>query len=192
MGSGFLNIFFGWSAFLSAAAAIGTAITGVLFFSRGGRFGKINDTVSVVQMLFMLPVTVGVYLLLRPLGAILALLITAAGVLGILAAGILQALLVLDALKFEQVFNAGLKAGIVIGGWLLAVNTVAIIGQVFPMGLTICGMAGGLGYILLGIGFHKGSYQHPLSYIGSSLTILGYLAWAVWLGRLFLAGGFVL
>ena len=46
---------YGWLAYFSAAAAILTFITGILFFTIGKPFGKINDISSVFQMLFMIP-----------------------------------------------------------------------------------------------------------------------------------------
>ena len=51
-----LGLVLGWSALLRAAATIATMVTALLFFAVGERYGKVNDALSVVQMVFMLPV----------------------------------------------------------------------------------------------------------------------------------------
>lgn len=42
--------------------------------------------------------------------------------------------------------------------------------------------------LLSAVGFHRGGQQHPLFYAGGMLVVVGYLIWAVWLGRLLLTG----
>ncbi|MFN2218209.1 MAG: hypothetical protein ACK2UA_06365 [Anaerolineae bacterium] len=53
-----LDLFFGRAALLSAAATLGTFATAILSFAVSPAFGRVNEAVSVVQMLLMLPVTV--------------------------------------------------------------------------------------------------------------------------------------
>ena len=180
-----LNPFFGWAAYLSAAATMATAITGVLFFTQGERFGKINDAASVVQMLFTLPVAVGLYPLIRQDGDGLALLATGIGVSGMLVAAVLQALLVISVVKYEQTVAAVLGAGGAIGAWLVLANVLALAAQTLPGSLAIAGIATGVGYVLLAIGFRIGGQEHPLSYAGALLALVGYSIWSIWLGTLF-------
>ena len=66
---------------MSAVATIVTAITAILFFTLGERFGKLNDAASVLQMLLMVPVSAGLFLLIRHGRTGLALLATAVGVM---------------------------------------------------------------------------------------------------------------
>ena len=186
------NPLFGWAAYLSAVATIATAITGVLFFTRGERFGKLNDGVTVLQMLLMLPVSIGLYLLVRYNRAGLALLATVVGVSGMLVAAVLQALLVLSVVRYEQTVTAVLAAGGAIGLWLVLADVLAFSTQALPGGLAIAGIVGGAGYILLAIGFRIGGQQHPLSYAGALLALVGYLIWSIWLGWLFMSGGLAL
>ena len=178
----------GWAAYLSAAATIGTAITGVLFFVLGERFGRINDIVSVLQMLFMLPVAVGLYLVARQAGPSVALVVSIVGVLGMLVAALLQALLVARVVEYEQTIGAVLAAGGVIGLWLVLVNSQAWGEAILPGGLAICGIAAGVGYGLLAVGFRMGGQEHPLSYAGAGAVLVGYSVWAIWLGYLFASG----
>ena len=178
----------GWAAYLSAAATIGTALTGVLFFAVGERFGRLNDAVSVLQMLFMLPVAGGLYLMTRSSGAGLALAATVLGAVAMLGAGVLQALLVVKVVRYEQTIAAVLAAGVLIGLWLLLENVLALGAAVLPMGLAICGIATGIGYMLLAIGFRLGGQEHALSYAGAGLVLVGYSVWAIWLGWLLTSG----
>lgn len=88
------GLFFGWAALLSAAATVATLVTAILFFTVGERFGKINDAISVGQMLLMLPVAL-TFFLLRPAGTtVLALLAVTIGGIGMVVAAMLQVLLV--------------------------------------------------------------------------------------------------
>jgi hypothetical protein len=183
-----LNPFFGWAAYLSAAATIATAITGVLFFTLGERFGKLNDATTVVQMLFTLPVAVGLYPLIRQDGGGLALLATVIGVSGMLVAAVLQALLVISVVRYEQTVAAVLGAGGAIGAWLVLANVLALLAHALPVGLAIAGIATGVGYVLLAIGFRIGGQEHPLSYAGALLALVGYSIWSIWLGTLFTSG----
>jgi hypothetical protein len=97
-----LDLVFGWVALLSAVATIGTLITGILFFAVNERFGKINDIVSVFQVVLMLPVAVATYLLARPGNGGLALLALAVGSMGMIIVAALQALLVVGRVSFEH------------------------------------------------------------------------------------------
>ena len=178
----------GWAAYLSAAATIGTAITGVLFFVLRGRFGPINDAVSVLQMLVMLPVAAGLYLVIRRSDSGLALIATVPGVLGMLVAALLQALLVVRVVRYEQTIGAVLAAGGGIGLWLVLANILALVGSALPVGLAICGIIAGMGYVLLAVGFRIGGQEHPLSYAGAGAMLVGYTVWAIWLGYLFASG----
>jgi hypothetical protein len=188
MGFAHLDLLFGWTLYLSAVATIATAITAILFFTLGERFGKLNDAVSVLQMLLMLPVSAGLFLLIRHGGAELALLATVVGATGMLVAAVLQALLVINVVRYEQTIAAVLTAGGAIGLWLLLANILALTVAALPSGLAISGIAVGVGYILVALGFRIGGQEHPLSYVGAVLVTVGYSIWSVWLGWLFTSG----
>jgi len=109
-----------------------------------------------------------------------------------LVAAVLQALLVLDVVKYEQTIAAVLTAGGAIGLWLLLANILAFGTGVLPGGLAISGIVVGAGYILVALGFRLGGQEHPLSYAGALLVIVGYSIWSIWLGWLFTSGRLVL
>jgi hypothetical protein len=183
-----LDLLFGWTLYLSAVATIATAITAILFFTLGERFGKLNDAVSVLQMLLTLPVSAGLFLLIRHGGVGLALFTTVVGAIGMLVAAVLQALLVFNIVRYEQTIAAILTAGGGIGLWLLLANVLALNAAALPSSLAISGVAVGVGYILVALGFRIGGQEHPLSYVGAVLVTVGYSIWSVWLGWLFTSG----
>ena len=187
-----LGLLFGWAALLSAVATVATLFTAVLFFTYDGAFGKINDAVSVLQMLLMLPVAIALYLLRPPDATGLALLAVAVGGVGMAITAVLQALLVLGYVEYEQTIKAVLSAGGAIGLWLISTNILALGGEILPAGLVVFGILAGAGYLLAAIGFYRGDQQHPLFYIGGFLIVVGYSVWATWLGRLLQTGSLAL
>ncbi len=74
----------GWSAHLSAAATILTFVTGILFFSGGKSFGKINDLFSVFQVLLMIPLVFFFSQLITPPSFLARFISSAFGLGGIL------------------------------------------------------------------------------------------------------------
>ena len=184
-----LNPIIGWAAIVSAAATLGTLITGILFFAVNEKFGKANDILSVVQVVFMLPVAMAMYRLTRSGSRVLALTALAVGSIGMIIVAVLQILLVLRAVSFKLTIGAVLAAGAVIGIWLILANALALQAGPLPWGLIVFGVAGGVGYLLSAVGFYLGEQQHPLFYSGSALLVVGYVVWATWLGRLLQTSG---
>lgn len=142
---------------------MGTFVTSILFFAVNPAFGKVNDAVSVVQMVVTLPVAAAMALLTYPVNGALAWLALAVG-------------------------SLGMASGAAMGLWLILSNALSGLGGVLPLGLGACGMVAGAGYLLMAVGFYRGGQQHPLFYAGGLLTVIGYSIWAVWLGRLLLVG----
>ena len=186
-----LDLIFGWSALLSAVATLGTAVTGILFFAVDEAFGKVNDTVSIFQVVLMLPVAVALYLLAGPEPGWGALVALTAGCIGMLFVAVLQALLVAGKVRFEQTIAQVLAGGAAIGLWLLVANALALAVGGLSWGLAAFGFVAGACYVLTAIGFYRGRQEHPLFYVGSLLMVVGYTVWAVWLGILLITGGVV-
>jgi len=176
----------GWAAYLSAAATITTFVTGILFFSVGQPWGTINDAASVFQVLFMLPIVLALHRLFGPGAPALSLLAAAMGIIGMLVAAALQALLVFGKVKYEQTMGVVLSAGGGIGIWLVLVGCLALASGGLPGGLAWLGVVAGGGYILLVVGFWLGGQRNPLFIAGSLVAVIGYSMWAIWLGWVFL------
>ena len=178
----------GLAAYLSAAATLVTFVTGILFFTVGQPFGRIQDASSALQVLLMPPIALVLYFLLRPYAPALSLLSTLVGIGGMLLAGTLQVLLVFRAVQFETTIRTVLAAGGAIGVWLIVVGALSLAGGTLPSGLAWSGIVAGGGYVFLVIGFWLGGQQHPLFWGGSLAAVIGYALWAIWLGHAALTG----
>lgn len=178
--------FAGWSGYLSAIATILGAVTLILFFSVGAPFGVINDTISVIGSLVIIPILYALYSLHRSNapGTSLAALIV--GTIAMLVAAGLQTLLVINVITYEQTAITVPSAYGVVGLSLIAFNYLAYVNGSFPQKLAVWGIAAGIGYVLAITGFILGGENHPLTYLGGALAVIAYPAWAIWLGRVYL------
>jgi hypothetical protein len=172
-----------WSANLSAIATILTFITGILFFTVGGIFGKINDISSVFQVLFMIPLALALYRLLSPSASTLSLMATLLGIGGMLIAAYGQSLLVFGEIGFEG-SKKYFPAGAAIGIWLVVTCAFALSHNLFPAGLAWAGILAGPSYILIVFAFLIKGQQNIVFYIGGLILGISYPIWAIWLGRL--------
>lgn len=178
-------VVYGWLAYLGSAATVLTFVTGILFFSVGKPFGKINDISSVFQVLLMIPLAI-VLFQLWPSGLV-GLLAAAVGILGMLISAVGQSLLVLGRIDFEG-STRFFPAGAAIGVWLILICALALGRDQLPELFSWLGILAGIGYILTVIGFLWGGQQNALFYLGGLMLGIGYPVWAFWLGRLLLSG----
>jgi hypothetical protein len=124
--------------------------------SQGLAFGWVNDVLAIVSGLLMLPVAVAVHVLLRqhaPAASRFALVI---GIGANLAIVVLQSLLVLGALTFEQEIGPVLVAFLFLAVWFVLTGYLGSSSGLLPNGVR-------MGVL-------------PVTYIG-------YPIWAFWLGR---------
>jgi len=103
-----------------------------------------------------------------------------------LAAALLQALLVFGILQFEQEVRPVLAANAVIGIWLILSGVMTRVGQTLPQGLTWLSIIAGIGLILIAVGFWIGGQEHFLTILGGLVSFIGILIWTVWSGKHFL------
>jgi len=109
------------------------------------------------------------------------------GVGGMLIAGVVQGLLVLGMITFQQSARS-FPASFALGGWLTLSSYLGLSSHLLPRGLAWAGLLVGGGYIVTVAGFLLGGYQSLLFYTGGLLMVLCYLTWAFWLGRVFMKG----
>jgi hypothetical protein len=171
----------GWAAYLSAAASIATSLTAMLFFAKGQPWGSINDSLSVLQMLFMLP--------LAPHAASFSLLAAWMGAIGLLGVGVLQALLVLGRVGFRQQIGPAVGAGMVVGLWLLAVAVLSLGSGALPSAVAWWGVISGAGYLVTALGYFLGGQDSKVFRLGAILVLLGSALWAILLGNALLSRG---
>jgi hypothetical protein len=181
--SNFTLQIFGWFAYLSAVATVLTFITGILFFSIGKPFGKINDISSVFQVLFMSPLGI---LFVRTLPVddwALVLIATIIGIAGMALSAFGQSLLVFGRIDFQKSLKF-FPAGGAIGIWLVIVCILGGYSGQFSPPLAWFGVGAGVGYLLTVIGFLIGGQENKLFHIGALVLGISYPIWAIWLGKL--------
>ena len=183
MDIGLLSLVTSWSAYLSAVAAILTFITGILFFTVGDPFGKINDVASIFQVLLMIPLAFALYLLLSPSMQTLGLIAALIGVAGMLIAAYGQSLLVFGKIDFADSMKY-FPTGAAIGFWLTVTCAFALNHNLFPSELAWTGILAGVSYIVIVLAFLIRGQQNIVFYIGGLVLGISYPIWAIWLGRL--------
>ncbi|MBI5824136.1 MAG: hypothetical protein HZB18_08930 [Chloroflexi bacterium] len=173
----------GWSGYLSATATIIGAVTLVIFFSIGDPFGKINDVCSVVIGLTAIVILFALYQLHRSAAPTISLIIFLVGALAMLAAAVVQTLLVINGTNFGMIVTISFG---VFGASLIGFGFLTLVNQILPRRLSWWGIAAGIGYVLVITGFILGGENHPLTYLGGLVAVVAYSVWAIWLGRVFL------
>lgn len=178
----------GLSAWLAAAMTAVGAITLMQFFRKGGRWGTWNDASSVALMLAMVPVALVLTIIALEVVTTTALVIGALGILAMLGLAVLQALLVMGRVTYEQTKVPVLALGAVIGVWYL-LTAISTGSTDLPDGLRLAAAVSGVGFIAVGIGFARGGQSHPLAAIGGAALLIASIVFFVWFGALLLGGG---
>jgi hypothetical protein len=172
----------GWSAYLTAIATIIGFVTLITFFIVGEPYGTINDISSVVIALSALPVLFSLYQLHRSAAPAVSLTAVIIGVIGALSAAVLQTILITTRQTYG---NATTISFGVFGISLVMYGYLALADQTLPRRLAWLAIVAGIGYVLVNAGFIVGGENHPLTYVGGLVSIIGYPAWAIGLGRFF-------
>lgn len=180
--------FAAWSAYLNAISNVVGALALALLFAGYAPFGKVNDASSVFFALSLIPVALAFHQLHRSVAAPSSLIITIIGVLAMLTAATLSALLVFGQVSFGQTLRAVLSANAIIGVWMVSSGILALIGSSLPRGLAWVLMVAGAGLMLVVVGFWIGGQGSPLTTLGGLVALTGNLTWAIWLGHLWMSG----
>lgn len=173
------NRFAGWSAYLSAAAIIITLIL---------RFDTISAIASIFIGLAILPVSFALYKLERASNPMLSLAALVAGGVAALIVAFLQTLLVFKGISSEQSDKIVTIAFGVFGISLAVFNYLAYSNKSFPARLAIWGLVAGAGSVILTLGDLIGGQEHPVTYVGALVVVVGYPVWSIWIGKLLLSG----
>lgn len=179
--------FAGWAAYFNATIFVLSLVALIIFFSIGGIWGRINDSLSVIWMISYIPIGVALYLLTRPINAPISLVSTIVGIAAMLVFTVLQILLVIGGVTFEQTFTAVLTMTALVGLFVLIQALLARAGSLFPPGLIWAMVIYGLASMVGAVGFQIGGESHPLAMIGLLLTAIAGLVWVIWFGRYLLA-----
>jgi hypothetical protein len=178
--------FAGWSAYINAIINMISFVSLFVFFSIGGLSGLINDITSIFFSLSLIPLAIAFHGLHRSFFPSMSWWVTSIGVIAMLSAAILQALLVFGILQFEQEVRPVLVANAVIGIWLIMNGMMTRTGLTLPHRLAWLSIMAGIGLILIIVGFWIGGQEHFLTIVGGLVSFLGILIWTIWSGKLFL------
>lgn len=182
----------GWTAYANGILVLANMVTLALMFGVSMSWGRVNDAVSVFWILSFLPL---VLLLIQVNGAVMgrgvALGTAVPAVAAIVAFAVLQSLLVVGQVRFEQTFAAVAGLGGMVGLWLVANGLLALRGATLPGGLAWLSIAFGLSYVVAAFAAWLGGNEHPVLWLGAAVGYLIGPVWAFWLGRLLLRGRLV-
>ncbi len=178
----------GWSAIASGILTILGLVTLILFFSRGQPWGTINDIISVILALSMLPVLLVLYSLHQLDAPGVSLVTLVVGILAMLVAMLFQIGLIFKVITFAQTSIVVPAAFGLLGIALMVFSYRAYASGTLPPGLVVLGIVAGAGYVLTIAGFLLGGEQHPLTGLGGLTAVISYPIWAVWFSRLLLSG----
>ena len=198
-------------AYLSGIFAILSGVFAILFFwleapylSNGAGqqthiWGPLSDICPIVQMLALLMVVQALYRLDRSDTTLLDRITYLFGLAGTLGVSILQLLLIIGVIPFEQEVGPMLIATAAVGAWLILVNAQRrrqprLSAQQAGLGVAV-GLALMLQPLLLsalgGATNWQNSFSNPLSMVGAALVFVmsyvGFPIWAFWQGRTLIA-----
>jgi hypothetical protein len=156
--------------------------------------GAINDALGGVEFLLLVPVAVR----LRPAGNALSQLAAIAGVAGLVGVAVAQELYVFGVIGPDVDYPVIAAGNGLIGAWIGTVSLVASHSFHLPRGLTLFGIAIGVGMLLIPVGiFVLGGLsvmtaaKVVLNNIPFLVTVgiaiiaiaIGLPVWSIWLGR---------
>jgi hypothetical protein len=178
----------GWSAYFNATVFTLSLVALMLFFSIGGFWGSLNDSLSVFWVLSFIPLAAALYQINRSVNGPISLAGSVIGIAAMIVFAVLQTLLVFSIVRFEQTFLAVLTMTALIGLFAVIHAFLARAGHTLPQGLIWVMIIYGIASLIGALGFQIGGEQHPLAMIGLLLTAISGLIWVIWFGRLLLAG----
>jgi hypothetical protein len=129
---------------------------------------------------------VALYLTTRSVNAPVSLVSTIVGIIAMLAFVVMQTLLVLSQVRFEQTFSAVLASTAIVGLFVLVQGLLARSVGLLSPGLIWVMVIYGLASVIGAVGFQIGGETHPLAMVGLLLTAIAGLVWVIWFGRLLL------
>jgi hypothetical protein len=197
----------GWAAFFSGIASIIALISLILFFSLETSassaqtphlWGPISDIAPIFQMASLFIVALAFYFTQRTLAPRLSLISCLIGAVGMAGVVLLQILLRINILPFEQEVTPVLFATALVGVWLVMISLMGRQQKIFPLRLAWLGMAVGVAFALEPVMLSAAGgaiawrvfMSNYLLLVGSAVVFLvsyvGFPVWAFWLGSVFI------
>ncbi len=159
-------------------------------------WGFVSDISGPATMLPLLVVILALHEIERTRAPLLSRIAAAVGVIGALAVTLLQVLLIIKVLPFEQEVGPVVLATAAVGVWLVLSNHLGRVQRILPSRLAWLGIAVGASQVLYpvmfsvlgGSSFYENIGSNYLLLTISSIILLvsyvGFPVWAIWLGRI--------
>lgn len=197
----------GRAAYFSGIAAVIGLMSLILFFGLESTpstaqaphlWGPVSDIAPILQMVSLLIVALALYRIERSNAPGFSLIGSAIGFAGMLGVTLLQLLLIVKVIAFEQEVSLVLFATGMVGVWLIIVNLLAQRQGSLPSRLAWLGTAVGAAFILEPVMLSAAGgavawrvfMSNYLLLAASAVVFLvsyvGFPVWAFWLGREFL------
>ncbi|NJN53805.1 MAG: hypothetical protein HC804_03030 [Anaerolineae bacterium] len=136
----------------------------------------------------LLPVLLALHSLHHQNAPVITLGVLVIGVLALLVAAVFQLLLIFGVIEFAQTAVIVSIAFGLFGAALIVFSALARTQGTVPDTLALLGIAAGVGYVLVIVGFILGGQEHPLAAIGGLTAVIIYPIFAIWFGRILLSG----
>lgn len=158
-------------------------------------WGFLSDVAGPLTMIPLVYVMVALHRVEQAQSPTLSRVALLVGVIGALGVTVLQILLIVKVLTFEQEVGPVVLAMALVGGWLVLASYLGQVQHVLPAGLAWLGIATGIAqalYVVLfpvmgGAGFYDQLGSNiPLMAITSVIFLLSYIGfpiWAIWFAR---------
>ncbi len=197
----------GWAAYITGIMSIVGFVSLMLFFAleapqatenpQGFHFwGLVSDIAGPATMLPLLVVMLALHEVERDRARVLSQIAVVIGVVGAVAITVLQVLLIIKVLPFEQEVGPVVFATALVGVWLILANYSGRAQQILPARLAWVGIAAGASQVLYPVMFQLLGGSRFYDNIGSNYLVLaisslvflvsyvGFPVWAIWLGRI--------
>ena len=132
-----------WCAYASGVVSIFGIVFLLGFFTTFiGPLGTLNDIAVVVQYVLMIPIAVALHQMLRLSRPNLSLTAVLLGVAGMIAVIVLQTLLVVDVLSFEQQIGMVIAGFLVVLAWFVMLHYLGRSTDKLPKSMLLYALAG--------------------------------------------------
>jgi hypothetical protein len=197
----------GWAAYISGVVSFVGFVALILFFAlevpqasadpqAPHIWGPLSDIAGPATMLPLLVVILALHEVERGRARVLSQIAVGIGVVGALAVTVLQVLLIVRVLPFEQEVGPVVFATALVGVWLVLANHLGRVQQILPSRLAWVGIVAGGAQVLYPVMFQLLGGSRFDENVGSNYLVLtissliflvsyvGFPVWALWLGRI--------
>jgi hypothetical protein len=131
-----------WSAYISGSIAFIGLVFLAIFFSGVPLFGPLNDLAVIIHYILLLPIMRYLYQILKPNDERMNKIAFAVGLIGFVGVIVLQSMLVLGVIPFQQQIKLVVPAFLIGTVWFVLIARMGKEDDRLPKGLTLHVLAG--------------------------------------------------